>query len=140
MHIFISLSDSDTTYRGKKLAVESNDGRFFPENVEGYWRPTIKSKEKLPFPIAFKPTGYDKDEFLAALNKIQKRANYRRDKGFSRHRWTKEPNKAGEYSLSRWKWPEGYITYIEDGVPPSRKFFNFIMKRDLDTLLELHEV
>lgn len=139
MQILISLS-STVEYKGKKLFKEANTGLYFPKGVEGYWRPTIKSKEKLPFPVAFKPSGYDKEEFLSALRKAERRAKFTSQKGFARHRWTREPNKTGEYSLSKWKWPEGYVTYIENGVPPSRSFFQFIMKQDLETLPELHEV
>lgn len=139
MQILISLS-SAVEYKGKALFKELNEGRFFPEGIEGYWRPTPKSKEKLPFPVALKVSGYDKEAFIDALSKRQKKARLLNYKGYSKHRWTKERNGAGEYSVGKWKWPEGYITYIRDGVLPSRAFYNFVMKTDLPNLPELHEV
>lgn len=128
----------------------ANEHSAFPPNIEGYWRPALelplqaRGKEagedffywkhnqcwKLPFPVVCTPSAdYDKEAFLQVLfaalrDPATKSVAYR---GFSMHRLLKNrANGSRELERGDWKWPIGYLHYIEMGVPPSRAFYKFL--------------
>ena len=132
--------------------IELNTGHYFPDGIEGYWRPgkelpsayhgELYNKPFLywqqnkiwqyPFPVVYEPEGYDKNLFLIFLRELQespytKKVPYR---GYSKNRLTGESNGNVEYERDDWKWPQGYINYIEAGVPPSRAFYKFVTGLD----------
>ena len=123
-----------TTMKGAKAFAEINGSSKLPPKVEGYWRQSLKEKSDLPFPIVYKPTGYNKTEFLAKLEKVQERANTQSYRGWSSNRWTGESNGSREFEYKGWKWPEGLITYLKAGVPPSQAFYKLITGKALDSL------
>lgn len=103
----------------------------------GFWRPTIKdTKVKFPFPVAMKVRGYNKTEFVKRLEAKEKRMKPRMFGGHSRHRWTGEKNGAREYidEKNKMRWPSGTITYLKQGVPPSRAFYKYMTGKDLPNL------
>lgn len=123
--------------QGKELFKLATDGFSFPEKCVGYWRDTLmpKKNDTLPFPVISTASGYNRDRFCRALDKIESEcAKSKAYKGWSNHRWTQSKNGSAEYSYRGWSWPSGYSVYIADGVLPSRAFYKFIMGKDLDTL------
>lgn len=123
--------------QGKELFKLATDGFSFPDKCVGYWRDTLmpKKNDTLPFPVISTASGYNRDKFCRALDKIESEcAKLKAYKGWSNHRWTQSKNGSAEYSYRGWSWPSGYSVYIADGVLPSRAFYKFIMGKDLDTL------
>jgi len=124
----------------KKIGVDNNQC-YFPHRVEGYWRSKPKKDETgLPFPVINEVNvpEYSKEEFLKALAEKESTASKVQFKGWSNCRLTGEPNGSSEYRQGGWSWPSGYISYIEKGVLPSRKFYQFIMGKDLEELIDYH--
>ncbi|EPP7234061.1 hypothetical protein ACTOJ1_000977 [Shigella flexneri] len=124
----------------KKTGVD-NSQCYFPDGIEGYWRSKPKKDETgLPFPVVNEVNvpEYSKEEFLKALAKKESNASKVQFKGWSNCRLTGEPNGSAEYSKNGWSWPSGYMSYIEKGVLPSRKFYQFIMGKDLEELIDYH--
>lgn len=138
--------------RSEQLAnfLEANIDSKFPKGIEGHWRSqkdvpsqenVIASKRlarepesepSLPWPVAyFDIDGYDILFFLSKLAMKEKTAELHNYRGFSIHRLTGKVNGIGEYESSGWRWPEGYRSYIEMGVPPSRAFHRFITGIDI---------
>lgn len=108
-----------------------NKACAFPEGVEGYWRRTEEKDEtSLPFPVIQSVAGYDQNEFVETLLLLEEKADKLNYRGWSMHRLTNKPNGSAELMLDGWSWPEGYKHYISMGVPPSRKFYAFVMKRE----------
>lgn len=109
--------------------------------MEGFWR-TAKEWKKLdlyqPFPIPFTPRNFNRKNFVAALQVIEKKAQTRKSKGTSPHRWTGKPNGDAQHQYTvkgvTFIWPEGYINYIKAGVPPTREFYKFVTGKDLPSL------
>ena len=117
-------------YTGDKVFASLNKGCTFPEKKEGYWRESLlKDEEGLPFPIIQdQPENVDLAKFTIRLQKIEgKKARLLHYKGTSTHRHTGASNGSGEYNYKGWFWPQGYSTYLDAGVLPSRKFYAFIM-------------
>lgn len=98
----------------------------------GYWRQSPKSgKTGLPFPVVRKVKGYNKKSFLELLKKKTSRAPKRREKGTSMNRWTDESNGSITYGVrGKMEWPQGYVTYLKKGVPPSQSFYKFITGKE----------
>lgn len=124
----------------------ANEHSAFPPNIEGYWRTTLEVKpppnifvqeqKALPFPVVYQPEGYDKVLFVVLLREMEKSpftksVAYR---GISMNRLTGEMNGNREYERGGWKWPQGYINYMELDVPPSRAFYKFITTLDCPSL------
>ena len=104
-------------------------------NIEGYWRRDFnKGLSTLPFPVAMTVKGYDKAKFMEALTVAEKKASNKPQRGTSPNRWTGGSNGSGEYHLNKWKWPQGIRYYLNQGVPPSRAFYEFITGKDLPGL------
>ena len=122
------------TMKGAKAFTEINGTSAFPKNVEGYWRASLKEKSSLPFPIVYKPAGYDKKAFLEKLEKVQSRADTAQSKGRSPNRWDGTANGSMDYLYRGWSWPSGLMTYFKGGVPPSQAFYKLIMGKELATL------
>lgn len=122
------------TMKGAKAFKEINGTSAFPKNVEGYWRASLKEKSTLPFPIVYKPAGYDKKAFLEKLEKVQSRADTAQSKGRSPSRWDGTANGSMDYKYRGWIWPSGLMTYFKGGVPPSQAFYELIMGKELATL------
>lgn len=119
---------------GEEWFTKVNAKSAFPRKIEGYWRQTYTGSG-MPFPIAFKPVGYNKAAFARRLKEIESSQAERTEfKGSAPDRWTGKPNGAGEYSYRGWKWPIGYMSYVKRGVPPSQAFYKFITGEVLKTL------
>lgn len=113
---------------GKEWFAAINGKSKAMSKVDGYWREKYSTQlSGLPFPVIMSVPGYNKTEFLAALAKAEKSASSIPQKGFSPHRWTGRSNGGNEFNLGGWRWPQGYRTYLSAGVPPSAKFYEFIM-------------
>lgn len=98
--------------------------------LEGFWKGP--GQTELPMPVEHGIPFPEKDDFVARLKSIQKRAQIIHFKGFSRCRICNKINGTTEYSYSGWNWPEGYLHYIVDhNVSPSVEFFNFVMNRKI---------
>lgn len=121
---------------GKAVFDHLNKGCVWEEGQAGFWRETTLRTvtDKLPFPVKTLCRGYRRAEFLEALDNVQSKLLPKVFRGMSPHRWTGEFNGCGEYQVDGWKWPEGYRTYLADGVLPSREFYNFITGKDLKGL------
>lgn len=121
---------------GKAVFDHLNKGCVWEEGQAGFWRETTLRTvtDKLPFPVKTLCRGYRRAEFLEALDNVQSKLTPKVFRGMSPHRWTGEFNGCGEYQVDGWKWPEGYRTYLADGVLPSREFYNFITGKDLKGL------
>ena len=122
------------TMKGAKAFTEINGTSAFPKNIEGHWRASLKEKSTLPFPIVYKPAGYDKKAFLEKLEKVQSRADTAQSKGRSPSRWDGTANGSMDYLYRGWIWPSGLMTYFKGGVPPSQAFYKLIMGKELATL------
>lgn len=107
----------------------------FQQNVEGYWRNSVTflepeegDKPVLPWPVADHIQGFDKDKFCSCLIAVERLAKRQLYRGLTMHRWTGVTLGNGEFWYKEWRWPDSYSVYVKDGVPPSRAFFQFIMK------------
>lgn len=130
----------DSSMRGAAWNTRVNANRVFPPRRFGYWRSKLRDRTNaLPFPIAYTPKGYDKKAFVAALTALQNSddCTISHSRGFSPHRWTGKDNGSREYEYKGHVWPEGYITYLKAGVPPSRKFYSLVTGKDLATLPDM---
>lgn len=113
-----------------------NKGCWTEDQTAGFWRERGERTEKdhLPFPVIGVCAGYQRAEFLFFLDRVQSRLKPKVFRGMSPHRWTGEFNGSAEYQVDGWKWPEGYRTYIQAGVLPSREFHHFITGRHVKGL------
>lgn len=117
--------------KGKKWFAELNDGTAFPPKIEGFWRSNFKTIKGYPWPVPMSVPGYNRAAFVKALQAAQLKASTGTGgRGLSPHRWTGEGNFNSEYMYKGWKFPGGYITYIRQGVPPSRAFYKLITGED----------
>lgn len=108
-----------------------NKACVFPEGVEGYWRRTEEKDDTgLPFPVIQDVESYDRSAFMEVLQLLEDKADRQHYRGWSMHRLTNKPNGSIEFTLNDWSWPEGYKYYILMGVPPSQKFYAFVMKQE----------
>ncbi|MNR21039.1 hypothetical protein D3C85_1379150 [compost metagenome] len=122
----------------------NGEGIAFPPQIEGYWRqyavppfsdrPFPMAADKYPWPVPMESEGFHKEGFLRQLRFIQDQAQCVTYRGFSRHRLSGGMNGSAEYEHEGWKWPEGYASYVEMGVPPSQAFYEFVMGLPLLTL------
>lgn len=123
---------------GKEAFDYLNEGCYWEEGQEGFWRERgsrmLSRNDTLPFPVVQKCRGYNKAEFLLALDNVQFKIKPKVFRGMSPNRWTGEFNGCAEFQVDNWKWPEGYRTYIVGGVLPSREFYNFITGKTLKGL------
>lgn len=130
------------TMKGKKWDNLINAGSRFPALKEGYWRAHLRRtpSDSMPFPVKASVSGYNKKEFVAALEAKQAPMKLRTFRGYSPHRWSGLNNHNGEYTdrTTGWNWPQGYITYVQQGVLPSRAFYKYIMGRDNPSLPDRH--
>lgn len=101
---------------------------------EGFWRapPTSFYEDPkyrgLPWPIANERPFEGKDEFLAALGRVEAVAEVHRYRGLSTCRICGCGNGNIEYEYRGWRWPEGYRHYIEvHNVEPSPEFRAFVI-------------
>lgn len=103
--------------------------------VEGYWKNEDLSETKdYPIPI---PHDYEfefKQEFVDMLKRVQESASPRtrtvKYMGWSDCRICGCMNGTKEYYTDKWRWPEGYLHYIEKhNVFPSEEFFWYIINR-----------
>jgi len=127
----------------KGLFFELNDDTSFPKisnkgvnfQTFGFWRPT-PSKGATPFPVAMKVPGYSKTDFVKRLKAKEARASKWPERGFSPNRWDGTKNGIQTYYSASAKllWPEGTMTYLKAGVPPSRAFYKFVMGKELAAL------
>lgn len=113
-----------------------NKGCWTPDQTAGFWRERGErsAKDHLPFPVIGVCAGYQRAEFLACLDRVQSRLKPKVFRGMSPHRWTGEFNGSAEYQVDGWKWPEGYRTYLQAGVLPTREFHHFITGRYIAAL------
>jgi len=122
--------------QGRAVFDYLNKGCYWEEGQEGFWRAggLREVTNKLPFPVKMVCPGYRRAEFLQALDRVQSRLKPKVFRGYSPNRWTGEFNGSAEYQVDGWKWPEGYRTYLEAGVLPSREFYKFITGQDVPGL------
>ena len=125
--------------KGRKYHDQLNGGCTIgtpDEKIEGYWRlsETRYENPSLPFPVIFRPHGFNRKLFLAMLDTVEDLASVTQYKGVSVSRLTCESNGSKEFMHGGWRWPKGYRHYIENGVPPSQAFYNFVMGGELLTL------
>lgn len=120
------------TMKGKKWYDALNEGFAFPKMKEGFWRAKFKPKrgDIFPFPVKMSVAGYNRKSFVAQLEETESKLRGHPFSGMSPHRWTGKNNGISEFRYKGWKWPQGYITYIRQGVPPSREFYKVITGED----------
>ncbi|MNQ80700.1 hypothetical protein D3C85_956910 [compost metagenome] len=114
-----------------------NKDCFWDEKRAGFWRMSMvipTSGKKLPYPVVTTCFGYKKAEFIFLLEELQAKVKPHVFRGFAPNRWTGEFNGCAEFRVDGWHWPEGYITYLKEGVLPSRSFYQFVTGKDLKGL------
>lgn len=93
---------------------------------EGFWY--SKDEPDLPMPVENSIDPELKQAFLSALQEIQKQAEQEHYMGWSDCRLCDKMNGSRELYFMGWKWPEGYIHYIQDhNVAPTKEFHDFVV-------------
>ncbi|PLR21875.1 hypothetical protein SGCZBJ_20085 [Caulobacter zeae] len=106
---------------GDPNVVQGRDPLF-----EGHWRALEAEASNLPWPRA-EPEWSGRDEFLAALEHVEVRAEVVDYRGLSHCRVCSRVNGYRAFRLDRWEWPEGFRHYVEDhGQRPTEAFVRFI--------------
>lgn len=127
-----------------------NANSHFPNNIEGYWRPAMMKPEDIemgregqmksweyPWPVIFSPEGFNKVLFIEKLEAMERSENTSKTlyRGISPHRLLQnQMNGNAEFENGGWRWPQGYKSYIELGVPPSRAFYKFVTGIECESL------
>lgn len=118
----------------------ANQHSVAPENREGFWRgsifaPRLRNTEyaddPLPFPIAWEIEGFDHLDFAQRVRDLQNDSGteHTRYRGCSAHRWHGGANGNSDYERGAWRWPDGLVNYLTEQVPPSRKFYLWVMEQ-----------
>jgi hypothetical protein len=94
--------------------------------VEGYWRKTKYEQSDLPYPEPYNDE-WGKGEFIEKLKLLQGKAQLTLYRGMSSCRLCGCMNGSGEYSIDGWRFPSGYLHYIEvHDVKPSEAFIAYV--------------
>ncbi len=94
--------------------------------IEGFWAQSPNDSSGLPFPVPFRED-WDKEGFLAQLDKVEANAQRRNYRGMSSCRVCKCHNGSAEFSSGEYSWPAGYRHYIaEHDVRPTPGFEKMI--------------
>ena len=100
----------------------------------GYWSQS-PGDTSLPFPQANAERWSQQAEFIAALQAIEASARARRDgqltgyRGFSMCRLCGIPNGSEEFVWSGYRWPAGFLHYVEaHNVRPPDVFLTAVLK------------
>lgn len=99
---------------------------------EGFWSDHEDGNKNLPKAIAKEKAWKGKRKFLAALSKVEHRAQCTHFKGWSNCRCCEKKNGSNEFKLRRlgciWIWPSGFSHYVEEhNIRPSLAFQDFIL-------------
>lgn len=98
---------------------------------EGFW--STGEGSNLPLPTAVAGHWSGRERFLGALHSVEAKAGAAAFKGSSRCRICGGQNGSREFRWNGWRWPEGYLHYVEDhGVRPSLAFEEFILGIELE--------
>ena len=91
--------------------------------LEGFW--WSEREPHLPMP---EPQGNGVSlQFIAKLRDVEAKAQKTLYRGWSNCRLCAKANGNGEYEFNGWRWPEGYIHYLEGhNVHPSWEFRQMI--------------
>lgn len=100
--------------------------------TEGYWKATFDSPEDLPWPEPCTDAIWPllKDSFLQRLASLELRCSDKvvQYKGMSICRLCQECNGSKESRYEGWRWPEGYMHYLEvHNVAPSFEFWQMVV-------------
>lgn len=128
------------TFRFAKYLSESRIWRFYVPaspgeagafealvpRYEGYWRPSQKDADDLPWPES--ENGWaGQAAFLRALHLIEKNARAIAYRGISPCRLCGRGNGHQSFQFREWEWPEGFQHYVADHqVRPTDDFREFI--------------
>lgn len=94
---------------------------------EGYWRNS--SHPELPEPKAYSLPWDRKDEFVQQLKEVQATLTPDAYRGISICRICQKANGNEEYFLNRWRWPSGFLHYVEEhNVIPTGEFARMIQE------------
>ena len=95
-------------------------------NREGFW--ANEYYPSLPSPVPQDKPWIGQDEFLKALEIVEKKAHDTHFRGWSNCRVCAIHNGSVEYEYGDWVWPQGLRHYIvEHNVRPSLAFQEFII-------------
>lgn len=94
--------------------------------LEGFWYSKHTPNFPVPTPAPW-PYSVPKETFLKELRDVERKTEKIYYRGWSNCRICDKRNGTFTHDMGEWRWPEGYIHYIEEhNVVPSLDFVIFI--------------
>jgi len=120
-----------TAINRNSVALEDHEGFWRGQVYTPYSRNSQYRDDALPFPVAWEIEDFDYLDFAQRVRDLQNDSGTeeKRYRGVSAHRWHGGCNGNADYVRGSWRWPSGYTNYLTEQVPPSRKFYLWVMEQ-----------